>query len=126
MSLTPMMQQYQDAKEKHPGTILLFRMGDFYELFGDDAILISKQLQLTLTSRAFYNDQLGKYAAFLTDFFGYDGSHKVTRGDLGVRPRVPGELPRTVDGFVAPLDVPNRANWARIAKVLAPSNLCDC
>lgn len=51
MSLTPMMQQYQDAKEKHPGTILLFRMGDFYELFGDDAVLISKQLQLTLTSR---------------------------------------------------------------------------
>ncbi|HQR09129.1 MAG TPA: DNA mismatch repair protein MutS [Gemmatales bacterium] len=51
MSLTPMMQQYQDAKDKHPGTILLFRMGDFYELFGDDAVLISKQLQLTLTSR---------------------------------------------------------------------------
>ncbi|MFO0812433.1 MAG: DNA mismatch repair protein MutS [Gemmatales bacterium] len=51
MSLTPMMQQYQDAKEKHPGTVLLFRMGDFYELFGDDAVAISKQLQLTLTSR---------------------------------------------------------------------------
>ena len=51
MSLTPMMQQYQDAKDKHPGTILLFRMGDFYELFGDDAVLVSKQLQLTLTSR---------------------------------------------------------------------------
>jgi DNA mismatch repair protein MutS len=46
-----MMQQYQDAKSKHPGTVLLFRMGDFYELFGDDAVLISKQLQLTLTSR---------------------------------------------------------------------------
>jgi DNA mismatch repair protein MutS len=46
-----MMQQYQDAKDKHPGTILLFRMGDFYELFGDDAVLVSKQLQLTLTSR---------------------------------------------------------------------------
>ncbi len=51
MTLTPMMQQYQDAKTKHPGTVLLFRMGDFYELFGDDAVTISKQLQLTLTSR---------------------------------------------------------------------------
>src|SRR3954454_2605160 len=51
MTLTPMMQQYQDAKTKHPGAVLLFRMGDFYELFGDDAVLISKQLQLTLTSR---------------------------------------------------------------------------
>lgn len=51
MSLTPMMQQYQDAKDKHPGTVLLFRMGDFYELFGDDAVSISKQLHLTLTSR---------------------------------------------------------------------------
>jgi DNA mismatch repair protein MutS len=51
MSLTPMMQQYHDAKEKHPGTVLLFRMGDFYELFGDDAVAISKELQLTLTSR---------------------------------------------------------------------------
>lgn len=46
-----MMQQYRDAKEKHPGTVLLFRMGDFFELFGEDAILISKQLNLTLTSR---------------------------------------------------------------------------
>lgn len=51
MTLTPMMQQYQDAKDKHPGTVLLFRMGDFYELFGDDAVQISKELQLTLTSR---------------------------------------------------------------------------
>jgi len=51
MTLTPMMQQYQDAKQQYPGTMLLFRMGDFYELFGEDAVLISKQLQLTLTSR---------------------------------------------------------------------------
>ncbi|HMP15699.1 MAG TPA: DNA mismatch repair protein MutS [Gemmatales bacterium] len=51
MSLTPMMKQYQDAKEKHPGTVLLFRMGDFYELFGEDAVAISRELQLTLTSR---------------------------------------------------------------------------
>src|SRR5581483_10645854 len=49
--MTPMMQQYQDAKERHPGMLLLFRMGDFYELFNDDAEVVSRVLGLTLTSR---------------------------------------------------------------------------
>lgn len=49
--MTPMMQQYRDAKERHPGMLLLFRMGDFYELFDDDARLAAKVLGLTLTSR---------------------------------------------------------------------------
>ncbi len=48
---TPMMQQYRDAKAKHPGMLMLFRMGDFYELFEDDAKLASQALGLTLTSR---------------------------------------------------------------------------
>ena len=48
---TPMMQQYQDAKERHPGMLLLFRMGDFYETFHDDAETASRVLGLTLTSR---------------------------------------------------------------------------
>jgi DNA mismatch repair protein MutS len=48
---TPIMQQYQDAKDKHPGMLLLFRIGDFYEFFHDDAKLISQILGLTLTSR---------------------------------------------------------------------------
>ncbi len=48
---TPMMQQYRDAKERHPGMLLLFRMGDFYELFHDDAEVVSRVLGLTLTSR---------------------------------------------------------------------------
>ena len=48
---TPMMQQYQEAKARHPGMILLFRMGDFYETFHDDAELLSRVLGLTLTSR---------------------------------------------------------------------------
>ncbi len=48
---TPMMQQYREAKERHPGMLLLFRMGDFYELFHDDAELAAKALGLTLTSR---------------------------------------------------------------------------
>lgn len=47
----PIMQQYRAAKEKHPGMILLFRMGDFYEMFEDDARTCSKLLGLTLTSR---------------------------------------------------------------------------
>ncbi|MEX0944770.1 MAG: DNA mismatch repair protein MutS [Balneolaceae bacterium] len=45
------MRQYFDIKEKHPGTILLFRVGDFYETFADDAVLISGELGITLTKR---------------------------------------------------------------------------
>jgi DNA mismatch repair protein MutS len=51
MTPTPMMQQYLEAKERHPGMLLLFRMGDFFELFGDDAHVAARVLQLTLTSR---------------------------------------------------------------------------
>src|SRR5262249_59117799 len=46
-----MMQQYRDAKARHPGMLLLFRMGDFYELFFEDAEVVSRALGLTLTSR---------------------------------------------------------------------------
>src|SRR5712692_2826486 len=49
--MTPMMQQYREAKERHPGMLLLFRMGDFYELFGEDAEVAARVLGLTLTSR---------------------------------------------------------------------------
>src|SRR5437016_3357092 len=49
--MTPMMQQYQEAKARHPGMLLLFRMGDFYELFDDDAQLAHRVLGITLTSR---------------------------------------------------------------------------
>jgi DNA mismatch repair protein MutS len=49
--MTPMMKQYQEAKERHPGMLLLFRMGDFYELFNDDAETAARLLGLTLTSR---------------------------------------------------------------------------
>ncbi|MDA1260713.1 MAG: DNA mismatch repair protein MutS, partial [Planctomycetota bacterium] len=48
---TPMMRQFEAAKQKHPGAMVFFRMGDFYELFHDDAKLASKILGLTLTSR---------------------------------------------------------------------------
>ena len=48
---TPMMQQYQGIKKDHPDSILFFRMGDFYEMFNEDAKTASKILQITLTSR---------------------------------------------------------------------------
>ena len=49
--MTPMMQQYRDAKDKHPGMLLFFRNGDFYELFEEDAELGAKVLGITLTKR---------------------------------------------------------------------------
>ncbi len=49
--LTPMLQQYMDIKRAHPDKLLLFRMGDFYETFFDDAVDASKVLGITLTSR---------------------------------------------------------------------------
>jgi DNA mismatch repair protein MutS len=49
--LTPLMKQYQDVKRNYPDSIVFFRLGDFYEMFGQDAIVASKILQITLTSR---------------------------------------------------------------------------
>jgi DNA mismatch repair protein MutS len=48
---TPMLRQYQELKQQHPGTLLFFRLGDFYELFFDDALTGSRELQITLTAR---------------------------------------------------------------------------
>jgi len=50
-SPTPVMQQHAAAKRAYPAAIVFFRMGDFYEMFGDDAVLGSKLLELTLTAR---------------------------------------------------------------------------
>ncbi|MCI1273593.1 MAG: DNA mismatch repair protein MutS [Clostridiaceae bacterium] len=48
---TPVMQQYLDVKKQNPDTLLLYRLGDFYETFFEDAVLMSKELELTLTSK---------------------------------------------------------------------------
>src|SRR5450755_4175739 len=48
---TPLMRQYAAVKKDHPTALLFFRLGDFYELFFDDAIVAAKELQITLTSR---------------------------------------------------------------------------
>ncbi len=51
MALSPMMQQYMDIKEDYKDCILFFRLGDFYEMFFDDAITASRELELTLTGK---------------------------------------------------------------------------
>lgn len=51
MSLTPMMQQYKQIKQEHPDALLMFRLGDFYELFFEDALVASRVLEITLTGR---------------------------------------------------------------------------
>src|SRR6202451_4849867 len=50
-ALTPVMRQYFAAKEQYPDCLMFCRIGDFYELFYEDAILVSRELQLTLTAR---------------------------------------------------------------------------
>lgn len=51
MALSPMMKQYLEIKEQHKDAVLLYRLGDFYEMFFDDAIKVSRELELTLTGR---------------------------------------------------------------------------
>ncbi|MET0622834.1 MAG: DNA mismatch repair protein MutS [Pyrinomonadaceae bacterium] len=50
-TLTPMLRQYQELKRQHPGALLFFRLGDFYELFFEDAITGARELEITLTAR---------------------------------------------------------------------------
>jgi len=54
LKLTPLMNQYQNIKKKYPDAILFFRLGDFYEMFGEDARIASKILNIVLTSRQSY------------------------------------------------------------------------
>lgn len=51
MNVTPMMQQYLDIKEQYKDCILMFRLGDFYEMFFDDAVVASRELEIALTGR---------------------------------------------------------------------------
>ena len=50
--LSPMMKQYKRIKNEYPDKILMFRLGDFYEMFFEDAQTVSRELDLTLTGRA--------------------------------------------------------------------------
>jgi DNA mismatch repair protein MutS len=61
---TPLMKQYLEIKSKHPGAILLFRVGDFYETFSEDAVTSSEILGITLTRRANGSAQFVELAGF--------------------------------------------------------------
>ena len=50
--LTPMMQKYLETKEQYPGCILFYRLGDFYEMFFEDAKTASKELEITLDRKS--------------------------------------------------------------------------
>ena len=49
MAMSPMMQEYCKTKEQYKDCILFYRLGDFYEMFFDDALLVTKELEITLT-----------------------------------------------------------------------------
>ena len=51
MALSPMMQEYLQRKEEYKDCILLYRVGDFYEMFFDDAVTVSREIELTLTGK---------------------------------------------------------------------------
>ncbi len=53
MSMTPMYQQYRSIKDQHKNEILMYRLGDFYEMFGEDAVVASKALEIVRTERSF-------------------------------------------------------------------------
>ncbi|HPZ08319.1 MAG TPA: DNA mismatch repair protein MutS [Candidatus Eremiobacteraeota bacterium] len=57
LGLTPMLRQYHDIKSQCPGAILFFRVGDFYETYGDDAEISAKELNITLTSKEISNGE---------------------------------------------------------------------
>lgn len=113
MAMTPMMQQYHEAKTACGDAILLFRMGDFYELFNDDAVTASKVLGMTLTSRdkgenatpmaGFPHHQLDSYLAKLI--------HQGYR--VGICDQV--EDPKQAKGIVR----------REITRILSPGTLTD-
>ncbi|MCD6109778.1 DNA mismatch repair protein MutS [bacterium] len=104
---TPMIKQYNEIKSKHADCILFFRLGDFYEMFGEDAIKASKLLNITLTAR---NKGDGKvpmcgvphhaaenYIAKLTKF-----GEKVAICDQVSDPNLPGIVEREVTKIITP------------------------
>ncbi len=60
-TLSPMMQHYVKTKEEYKDCILFYRLGDFYEMFFEDAEVVSKELELTLTEKKFMHSEFEKY-----------------------------------------------------------------
>ncbi len=106
--VTPAMKQYYEMKAEHADSILFFRMGDFYEMFNDDAKIVSKELGLTLTTRNKNSDNpvplagipyhaAEKYLAELTR-----KGYKVTIAEQTSDPKLPGIVQREVRQVVTP------------------------
>ncbi len=104
---TPMMAQYEEIKKQYSDCILLFRLGDFYEMFGDDAVKASKILDITLTSRSKGDSKIPlcgvpyhaieNYLAKLTKH-----GEKVAICDQVSDPKLPGIVQREVTRVVTP------------------------
>lgn len=116
---TPMIQQYRAAKDTHPGLLLLFRMGDFYESFDDDARTVAKLLGLTLTTRdrqiamaGFPHHQLENYLQKLLR-----AGQRVAVCDQVEPSDRPGEVSRIVTpGAIAAEEPAEREELAEIAQ----------
>jgi DNA mismatch repair protein MutS len=96
---TPLMQQHRAIKQKYPDAILLFRVGDFYETFGEDAIVASKVLGITLTKRnngAAYSQELAGFPHHSLDTY----LHKLVKAGHRVAVCDQLEDPKSVKGIV--------------------------
>ncbi|AKT39890.1 DNA mismatch repair protein MutS [Chondromyces crocatus] len=107
--LTPVMRQYEDAKAVHPDAILFFRLGDFYEMFNEDAVLVSRTLNLTLTSRN--KGEPGEYPMAGVPYHAAHGyvarlialGHKVAICEqIGDPSKIKGLVPRQVVRVITP------------------------
>jgi DNA mismatch repair protein MutS len=96
---TPLMQQHRAIKQKHPDAVLLFRVGDFYETFGEDAIIASRVLGITLTKRnngAAASSELAGFPHHSVDTY----LHKLVKAGYRVAICDQLEDPKTVKGIV--------------------------
>jgi DNA mismatch repair protein MutS len=96
---TPLMQQHRQIKQKYPDAILLFRVGDFYETFGEDAILASKALGITLTKRnngAAFSSELAGFPFHALDAY----LHKLVKAGYRVAVCDQLEDPKIAKGIV--------------------------
>src|SRR5262245_3700163 len=111
---TPVMEQHARAKREHPDAVVFFRMGDFYEMFGDDAVLCARLLDLTLTSR-----NKGKPDEIPMAGVPHHAAHGYVKRllDLGYRVAICEQMadPKTVKGIVP----------REVIRVLTPGTVTD-
>lgn len=91
--LSPMMKQYFETKKKYPDTILMFRLGDFYEMFFDDAVTVSRELELVLTGRACGQEERAPMCGVpfhsADSYMGRASSQRATKSPYASRWRIP-------------------------------------